>query len=758
MRIPRAAILTLLLLTTLNIGADAQDQAPPSVPLVHLRGRVVDARTGEPLAKVKIIVAGTPQEATTDEHGLFSLPNLQPGAVELSITTVGYGLIKKSIIVNDGENIEIALQPEATPLTEQVSVVVGPFEELETNAASEQVLNKTELQSLSSVLVGDPVRAAQSLPGAASNDDYRSEFAVRGAGPRRVGIYVDGILTDNFVHTVQGNYLETGSLSVVNADTISTVSLLSGGFPVKYGERTAAVLNLETREGNRVKPTGRIAASLSSVSGVADGPFANGRGTWLVAARHSYLGYVLRRISDENRNDVLLGFADVQGKGIYDLASHHQVGVSITFGTFQYERNRPRAELGPNNVLEGDSRNLLFNAHWNYTPGPRFFAQTRFYGLRTNFTNTNPDDLMLDDGKQTQFGIRSDLSYQTGAHRVETGLYLRSRRAENFSERFFFQPASRDLVSFNRRAGEQSFYLQDTWNSERLGLSLTGGGRVEHSGLTGETLFSPRAAVSLAPHGDWKIRAAVGRYYQFPPFEELFGRLGNTGLRAERATHYNLSVERAFGQRTRVLAEVYDREESHLVFSLAEPRLEGQQLTFAEFPFRNALRGHARGLELTLQRRSANGLTGWLTYSFSKTRLRDDQSGLRFASDFDQRSTLNLFASYRFTETFNLSGQWRYGSGMPIPGFFRERGTDLFLSSERNRVRVPDYSRVDVRASKAFLFRKWKLTLTGEVLNLLNRQNQRFAGFEGFGSSGEVFGRLDKLLPILPSAGVVIEF
>jgi hypothetical protein len=60
--------------------------------------------------------------------------------------------------------------------------------------------------------------------------------------------------------------------------------------------------------------------------------------------------------------------------------------------------------------------------------------------------------------------------------------------------------------------------------------------------------------------------------------------------------------------------------------------------------------------------------------------------------------------------------------------------------------------------SKAFLFKKWKLTVTGEVLNLLNRSNVRYAGFDGFLSNGRVVGQLDRVLPIVPSAGIVIEF
>ena len=249
-----------------------------------------------------------------------------------------------------------------------------------------------------------------------------------------------------------------------------------------------------------------------------------------------------------------------------------------------------------------------------------------------------------------------------------------------------------------------------------------------------------------------------GRYYQFPDLERLFGRLGNSNLRAESATHYNFSVERFFGDRMRVLAEVYDREDRNLFFSLSEPRLMNNIVTFDEFPFHNGLNGYARGFELTLQRRSANKLGGWVSYAYSRTRLQDSQTGLRFVSETDQHHTLNAYASYRITDEWNISGEWRYGSGPPIPGFYVHVGMNYFLTDQRNLVRVPDYSRVDVRVSKAFLFKRWKLTVTGEVINLLNKENLRFAGFDGFAANGRVFGRLDRLLPILPSAGVVIEF
>ena len=757
-------VLALFVLTFVFAEAQSETRAQTEPQnTARLTGHVVDARTGEPVAKVKVIVMGSEVSATTDDNGAFVLAELPVGEVDLYITSVTFGLVKKSVTLKARDNeLQIVLNEGAAALTEKVTVTTTPFESAQTNAASEHMLNKRELQELSSVLIGDPIRAAQGLPGATTNDDYRSEFNVRGATFDHVGLYVDGILTENFVHTIAGGYPDTGSLSLINADAVDSLSLLSGAYPSTFGDRTAAVLDIQTRDGNRVKPTGRVAAALTGLSGVLDGPFDDKRGSYFFAARKSYLGYLVRRFNDEfqyTNNPPVLGFADGQGKFLYDINSRHQLGASVILGDFVFDRNRDRNLLGFNQVFRGNTRNLMVNGHWTFTPQTNTLAQTRVFFLRSTFKNTNRDDRILEDGNRTQFGVRSDLSVQRKSHRFEAGVYVRRINASSSTFFFnFFNGQQLDSSRFDESGTEQGYYVQDTWANERNHLALTGGLRVEHSTATGETKLSPRASFSWTMGNNWTVRAGAGRYYQFPDFEQMFGRLGNPAINAEQATHFNFGIERRFGDRVRVLAEVYDREDTDLLFSLNEPRLHGGFVTFGQFPFDNLLRGHARGVELTVQRRSANRLSGWISYAYSRTELTDARDGLTFPSDADQRHTVNVYGNYRFTDTWNFSSEWRYGSGQPVPGFFGQDSAGYFLISARNQTRLPLYSRVDVRLSKAFLFSKWKLTVTGEVLNLLNHNNVRYEGFDFYSFTGRVTGQLARVLPIVPSAGIVIEF
>src|SRR5256714_5867715 len=637
--------------------AQAQDKKTATA---RLSGRVVDARTGEALAKVKVIVSGTSQETTTDDNGAFTLDNLHAGKIDLYITTVTFGLVKKSVVLREGDNsdFQIALNEDAAALTENVTVSTAPFESSDSVAILQQLLNKRELQQLSSVLVNDPIRAAQALPGVSANDDFRSEFSVRGARFDRVGLDLDGILTENFVHTVAGGYPDSGSVSVINADTVDSVSLMSGGFPSKYGDRTAAILDIQTRDGNHVKPAGRVQVALTGLAGVVDGPFANKRGAYLVAARKSFIGYLVRRFNDQlnpGNNPPVINVGDFQSKAIYDVTRRNQFGVSVVFGDFAFDQNQDRSLLGINQVLSGYTRNLLVNGHWSFTRDPHLFWQTRAFGLRTTFRNINRFDKPLQDEHRTQFGVRSDLNYQVRKNRIETGLYIRRLNVDSLAQQFdFFGTTAFDEGTFKRSGTEQSYYLQDTLTDERRRVSLTGGVRLEHSGVTRETKFSPRASFAWSIDDKWKVRAAAGRYYQFPDFNLMFGLFGNPALKSEASTHYNAGIERLIGNRTRILAEVYNRSESNLFFSLNELRLSGKLITFGGPPFQNSLNGYARGFELTVQRRSANKLAGWISYGYLRNKAADGQDKITFVSDSDQRHTLNLYGNYRFADTWNF--------------------------------------------------------------------------------------------------------
>jgi hypothetical protein len=106
-----------------------------------------------------------------------------------------------------------------------------------------------------------------------------------------------------------------------------------------------------------------------------------------------------------------------------------------------------------------------------------------------------------------------------------------------------------------------------------------------------------------------------------------------------------------------------------------------------------------------------------------------------------------------------VSAKLRVGSNVPLAGYFS--GTTvpdaLTLSTLRNQVRLPVYARLDVRANRTFTFQRARLTLFVEVMNLLGRRNLRQTD-GSIRTNFDAIGYTDRMIPRVPSAGVLFEF
>jgi hypothetical protein len=249
---------------------------------------------------------------------------------------------------------------------------------------------------------------------------------------------------------------------------------------------------------------------------------------------------------------------------------------------------------------------------------------------------------------------------------------------------------------------------------------------------------------------------------QYPELSLLTSPLGGRGLLPLRSNQAIAGVEQRLGERTRLRLEYYNRADRDLPFQpFYDPRLLATGAIFAPPVnplYYNSVRGYARGVEVFLQRSSANRFTGWISYAYGRTSMRDGVSRQVFPSDWDQRHTVNVYGGYRLRPSVNLSGRWSYGSGFPISGYLRQAGPTYFLTSVRNQLRMPDYMRTDVRINKSWTRARWKFTLYGEVVNLTNRTNYIFDSFNGYNAkTGQASLTLDTMFPVLPSAGIVLE-
>lgn len=723
----------------------------------EIRGRVKDANTGEALAKaaVRVLPQGARGESAND--GSFRLEIGEAGPITLLLTCSGYRPLKVTIEFA-GSEVEATLVPDTLRRAERVDVTAGIFA---TESPASVGLAGNELRNLASVLADDPLRAVQGLPGVNANDDFRSQISLRGAGPERVGIYLDGILLHSPYHSLQGE-AAGASLSIISADLLEHADLHSGPIPPQFYDRGAAAIDMGLREGDRKKIAARVAASASNVSGLLEGPLGRqGKGSWLVSARKSYLQYLISRTSD--LPSLTFAFSDVQGRVSYDVAPGHTLTFSAVQGTSGLDRTGAESTVGINSYFFSDFTYTMLRAGSRYTKGSLILQQNAAW-VRESYENQNKDRNPLLVDHYGEWIAQSDNTWQiTESHSVLFGGMARRMRDDGRGERRLATPPYVQLLERSRGTGVRTgAYVMPMLTLFGGKVTLRGGGRADHHDVSGETALSPYASAALRITSVTSVHVGWGHSAQYPELNAFFSTFGRKGLALERSAHWEASLEQRLDERTRVRVEAYGRSDRNVLNRpLYDPRVLNGRFYGGNntASYENSLNGTARGGQVFLQRRTANGITGWIAYSYSVAKSFDGVTNAHFPSDYDQRHTGSAYLSYRLRPTVNLSGRWVYGSGFPIPQFLIKAPVDYLLSPTRNSLRLPSHQRLDLRANKTFVKRGVHFTLYAELINVYNHDNIRYADIGGVDTrTGRARISLERMFPVLPSAGLAVEF
>jgi len=415
-----------------------------------------------------------------------------------------------------------------------------------------------------------------------------------------------------------------------------------------------------------------------------------------------------------------------------------------------------------NTTHDGRNAAQLASLAWRYTPSSSVILTQRLAVAANQFKNTNQAGTELGDGDGTDVTWRADLvANRSDKLTFESGGQVQWQQRQLVS-RVFGNPRVPNglLQSYDDGAVTASAYAQVRW-SPNARVSVTPGARIDHWALSATTAGSPWVQAELKLARSLKLRAGAGIHRQSPGFDEISGLRSGTDLALERAVHTDVGLEQLIGRDTRLQVTIYNREERGLLrLPGSETRVVGSDLVLPSYTSRwvNALDGYARGIEFLVQRRSSNGLSGWASYSYGVNRYTDSTTGEAFDGDDEQRHTFNAYALYRFTDRFSLSGKLRLGSNIPAPGYWEQQGENYFVATTRNTLRVPSYSRLDVRANRAFNFQSKRLTLFVELLNVLGHDNMRFNQPGINVRTRQAFGMFESMIPFVPSAGILIEF
>lgn len=743
--------------------------AAQTVPAA-LAGRVVDARTGQPLAGVLIRIEHQAVFAETAADGSFRL-GVAPGPATLVVSLIGYAEIRREITVAANQPLEVVIElSEGAGRYDERVIVTGSLDDDADAAPAGAVLHGRDLQALRGVMLDDPLRAVQSLPAATSTDDFYSEFAVRGSSFRHVGLAIDGIPSPYLIHGIHG-VTDGGSIAMVNSEALGAAALLPGSYPQRTGRRLGAHVELTTRDGDRDTFHGRAGLSGTSANLIAEGPLSNGRGAWLASARRSYLDYLLARIDPDGTFG--FGFSDGLAKLTLDLGARHQLQILNVFGRSVFDEHLE--DPGVNDEALATSRAWLSGLSWRFTPTPRLSLRQRLYVTGMDFRNVSAQNIVLDRGRDHTIGWRMDGTMALGRRWLAEfgGDMQHVSHAREQQRTFDGAAAPTTLADYRATSRAASAHAQLTGRFRAV--SLSPGARVDYWQATGFTAMSPWLTAELQLSSSTRLRGGAGLYRQPPELAYLNGLRANRDLVDERAVHADLSLAQSLPHAVEAQVTVFARDEDDVLRAFgAEPRRLADRsvvLGRGDAPWDNRLRGRARGVEAVVRRDAPDGVSGWIAYASSRHRYEDAAAGERFWSDRDQRHTFSAYAHARLSNRSSVSAKLRYGSNYPMTGYVGEesiapgapplfggmRPLFLGLADARNILRLPAYIRLDVRADRAVTIAGRRVTFFAEVANALNRRNERNVPYS-VQSNGRISGVTDSLLPIVPSAGFVVEF
>lgn len=709
-----------------------------------------------------------PQRSWRDlGDGVFAL-SVSPGLKAIVASAIGYAVVKVTVDAQVEQTTDVTIRLSEGPgaYTEHVDVV-GVSGHSDSNApAGSMTLFGRDLQNLRGAILDDPLRAVQSMPAVSATDDLYAEFSVRGSGFRHINVTVDGIPTKYLMHTVN-DVVDGGSVTMINSETLGAVTLLPGSYPQKAGRYMGPEVDMRTRDGDRDRFRGRAGLSGTSASFLGEGPLPNARGSWLASVRRSYLDYLIKQI-DPNAG-LAFGFVDAQAKVKYDVTSHHTLEVMTLFGRAAFDGD-DYDDL--NDTASARSRSWLSTLSWRYVSSTRLALTNRAYTTGVNFDNDNPFGEQIDAARFNEIGWRIDGTFAAAARTiVEFGGDAQAMSGRH--TRRVALPMGTSLITagnYDADATAASAYAQAVFSWPRL--TVTAGVRADRWSLTETTTGSPWLNVSVKPWERTTIKFGTGIFRQFAEFDQIYGlNGGGIGLKPEEARHLDIGVEQRLSGPVTLLVTGFARRESDVLWIPgSETRMVNNRIVGASFAAKwaNALSGDARGGEVVLRRDSPTGWSGWAGYAYARMQYDRPAGSESFWANADQRHTLALYAHYPLTSRTSLSTRYRYGSNFPITGYLTTAATSPMnpetngptfyqLTSVRNTARLPAYSRLDVRGEHAFLWNSRRLVLFVEVANVQDRKNLRNTPYS-IDRNGRAFGVTETTMPIIPSAGFVVEF
>jgi len=704
-----------------------------------VRGTVHEQGTPEVVVGAVARLSGSTAYAETDAEGRFSLEG-PDGLRTLTVDAPGFETGTRGVRLEEGRPFVLDVSLARIEVRADEVVVRGRREAAQ---ASQVEISRNEMKSTPGT-AGDVLRAVQSLPGVAVLNDLEGQIAVRGGGPEDNLYLLDGIPWPVPFHF-------GGVMSTVNSELLQQVDLYAAAFDARWGNATGAILDARTRPGakDRVHATANVNMVVSE--GLVEAPLGLGDASVAIGGRRSYFDLIFGPLFRDTFT-TFPRFWDIGGSLDVSVSPHDHVRA-IGLAADDKLALMITEEMIDDPHVRGD-----FYMHDAFRTGGLTWTTTRIPGLTSRLTpysykvtdSLGSSGLFSYEGRHRVNGVREEASWEAGrtwilGHTVGFGGDLQQVRD---TLGVYVTNPDEEL---HDTTVDGSGHTAGAWLQDRIQigskLALTVGGRHDRSSEVTRTSTTPRASVEWKAAPATTLRAAWGRYEQFPTGWELNREYGNPHLDPERAEHVVLGAEQRFPAGLFGRLEVYDKQYRRLV----EEAEDGRR-------YANEGVGYARGVEVFLKEQLGERFFGWVSYAYSTSMRRPSPGELWARYEYDQPHVATAVVSWSPAARWRLGTKVRYNSGpllTPLVG--RTQNPDGSWEAVWGRPysqRLADYVRCDARAEFTYPHDRWKFVIYVEILNVFGRANPAGVDYNNDYSEVEVINNL----PRMPYLGVEARF
>jgi hypothetical protein len=726
---------------------------------LEIRGMIFERGTSKPMVGVRIFLLPLKKSAETNSQGEFQITlddsdqEALKGEEALSwvVNSMGY----KKIEVPSTKKLLTSSSPLVFRLEREVYGAV-----LETTVTDKNVPRDPTRKSLSQREFlqipgsgGDPVKAAQNLPGVNRAPGFSSFVVIQGSEPEDTIYTLEG-------HEIPLMFHAGGFYSIGFPEAVEGVDILTAGYAADSGRALGGHLNLRFRDLSKATRLSGVGYVDLLNAGALIETKVGENGAFLLAGRQSYIGFILKAVlpdSDAFDLTVAPSFQDLLG--IYEYKFNSKLRLRLT-GIFS------------NDIVE-----FLIERPVDADPSIRgeFKTQTQFYrfipGIKYRINETT--ELSF----STAFG-EDEVSFRGNTNRFLLDIKALTTRGEisktwsdlqktrwGFDNKYSgtdfdisLTPAqgggnsnSTEQISIGGYSEQRELGLYVTHEAKIQSFVFEPSLRFDAFRPSAENYFSPRGTLRYRWSSIQNTRLSGGQYYQPPLPQETSPEFGNPSLKSSKSRSVALGHEIDLREGSS-FGWIVDNEIFYKwLYSLSVEATDSQRYT-------NGGLGNSTGWQLSVKYQTSVLDLG-LNYTLSLSRRWQEGDTRKFPSAFDQTHNLGLIGGIEVAGNWRFSTRFRYVTGnpyTPVVSAIFDSDQDSFIPVEGEKFsrRLKGFSQLDFRVDKRVIFDSWTLSFYLDLQNLLNRKNEEQINYSyNYSQSSPITG-----LPIIGTLGVKGEF